>query len=60
MKAKQGHIAELMGRNVAHNILQIENKLTDFKGYQKHLNILCVMDMGNGAAFVYRNKNTKL
>ena len=54
-KAKQGHIAELMGRNSAHNIIQIERGTTDFKGYQEHLNILCVMDMGNGAAFVYRD-----
>ena len=56
--AKQGHIAELMGRNAAHNILEIERKTQNFKGYQEHLNILCVMDTGNGAAFVFRN-NTK-
>lgn len=53
--AKQGHIAEIMGRHSAHNILEIENGTTNFKGYQKHLNILCVMDMGNGAAFIYRD-----
>lgn len=59
-KAKQGHIAELMGRNSAHNIIQIEKGMTDFKGYQKHLNILCVMDMGNGAAFVFRNSKKEI
>jgi sulfide:quinone oxidoreductase len=59
-KAKQGHIAELMGRNAAHNILQIEKGLSEFKGYQEHLNILCVMDMGNGAAFVYRNEKHEI
>jgi sulfide:quinone oxidoreductase len=59
-KAKQGHIAELMGRNAAHNILQMENGTTDFKGYQAHLNILCVMDMGNGAAFVYRDSKREI
>jgi sulfide:quinone oxidoreductase len=59
-KAKQGHIAELMGRNTAHNILQIEKETTDFKGYQAHLNILCVMDMGNGAAFVYRDSKREI
>ncbi len=53
--AKQGHIAELMGRNAAYNIMQIENGTTQRRGYQKHLNILCVMDTGNGAAFVFRN-----
>ena len=59
-KAKQGHIAELMGRNTAHNILQLENGTTDLKGYQAHLNILCVMDMGNGAAFVYRDSKKEI
>jgi sulfide:quinone oxidoreductase len=53
--AKQGHIAELMGRNAAYNILEIEKGSSKRKGYQEHLNILCVMDTGNGAAFVFRN-----
>ena len=53
--AKQGHIAELMGRNAAFNILATENGSPERKGYQEHLNILCVMDTGNGAAFVFRN-----
>ena len=58
--ARQGHIAEIMGRNAAHNIVQIEKGTTDFKGYQEHLNILCIMDMGNGAAFVYRNTKKQI
>lgn len=53
--AKQGHIAELMGRNAAFNILATEKGSSARKGYQEHLNILCVMDTGNGAAFVFRN-----
>lgn len=53
--AKQGHIAELMGRNAAHNIIESERGSTYRKGYQEHLNILCVMDIGDGAAFVFRN-----
>ncbi len=53
--AKQGHIAELMGRNVAFNILEIEKGSSKRKGYQKALNIICVMDTGDGAAFVFRN-----
>ena len=52
--AKQGHLAELMGRNAAYNIIQQENGSNKRKGYQQHLNILCVMDTGDGAAFVYR------
>ncbi len=53
--AKQGHIAELMGRNAAFNITEIEKGSSKRKGYQAHLNILCVMDTGDGAAFVFRN-----
>ena len=52
--AKQGHLAELMGKNAAFNIIQIENGSEERKGYQEHLNILCIMDTGDGAAFVYR------
>jgi sulfide:quinone oxidoreductase len=53
-KAKQGHVAEVMARNVAHNILNPDDKLS----YIEHLNILCVMDIGNGAAFVYRSNTS--
>jgi len=54
-RAKQGHIAEVMARNVAHNIEQVSKDSTDFKGYAEHINILCVMDSGDGASFVYRD-----
>ena len=53
--AKQGHIAELMGRNAAFNIIEKEKGSSKRKGYQERLNILCVMDTGNGAAFVFRD-----
>lgn len=52
--AKQGHLAELMGKNAAYNIVQIESGSEKRKGYQEHINILCIMDTGDGAAFVYR------
>ncbi len=58
--AKQGHLAEVMGRNAAFNIIQIEKGTEKRKGYQKHLNILCVMDTGDGAAFVYRKGDRAL
>ena len=54
-RAKQGHIAEVMARNVAHNIEAIDNNTDNLKGYQEHINILCVMDSGNGASFIYRD-----
>ena len=54
-RAKQGHIAEVMARNIAHNISVKVNRYGERKGYGEHINILCVMDTGDGAAFVYRN-----
>ena len=60
-RAKQGHIAEVMARNVAFNIAAKERGSSERKGYKDHLNILCVMDTGDGAAFVYRdNKGGKM
>jgi sulfide:quinone oxidoreductase len=54
--SKQGHMAEIMGRNAAFNIIQSETGSSKRKGYKKELSILCVMDTGNGAAFVSRNE----
>lgn len=55
-KAKQGHIAEVMARNTAYNIaLQEGLQRGQPKSYISHLNILCLMDMGNGAGLAYRD-----
>ncbi|WP_457560152.1 NAD(P)/FAD-dependent oxidoreductase [Caminibacter sp.] len=54
-RAKQGHLAEVMARVVAFNIKMMEEGKEIRKEYISHINILCVMDMGNGAAFVYRD-----
>lgn len=54
-KAKQGHIAELMGKQSAYNIIMSESGSNKRKSYKEHINILCIMDTGNGAAFVFRN-----
>jgi sulfide:quinone oxidoreductase len=54
-RAKQGHIAEVMGRNVAINIDEMARGSEHRESYMHHLNILCVMDGGNGASFVFRN-----
>jgi sulfide:quinone oxidoreductase len=60
-KAKQGHIAEVMARNAAHNsAIDAGMKRGEKLGYRDHLNILCVMDMGNGAGFVYRDDKKAL
>jgi len=50
-----------MAKNVATNISNDMQNIDDKKSYIEHLNILCVMDTGNGAAFVYRsNKSAKM
>ena len=54
-KAKQGHVAEAMAKNTARNIAMKLRNIDEKYSYKEHLNILCVMDTGNGAAFVYRN-----
>ena len=59
-RAKQGHVAEVMARNTSHNILAKEQGRTERKGYRENLNILCVMDSGDGAAFVYRDDQRNL
>jgi len=60
-RAKQGHVAEVMAKNVAYNIFNHMQKIDSKYSYMEHLNILCVMDTGNGAAFVYRdNKGGKM
>ena len=60
-RAKQGHVAEVMAKNVAYNINAKIEGIDSKQSYIDHLNILCVMDTGNGAAFVYRdNKGGKM
>ena len=54
-RAKQGHVAEVMAKNVAYNINAKIEGIDSKESYIEHLNILCVMDTGNGAAFVYRS-----
>ena len=54
-RAKQGHVAEVMAKNSAFNIQERDKNSATRKGYQEHLNILCVMDTGDGAGFVYRD-----
>jgi len=60
-RAKQGHVAEVMAKNVAYNLFNKMQNIDSKESYMEHLNILCVMDTGNGAAFVYRdNKGGKM
>ena len=60
-RAKQGHLTEVMAKAAAFNIMAMEKGLEERKEYISHINILCVMDSGDGAAFVYRdNKKAKM
>ncbi len=60
-RAKQGHVAEVMARNVAFNIREMDKGSDERRGYLSHVNILCVMDSGDGAALIYRdNKREKM
>ncbi|MGC8942374.1 MAG: NAD(P)/FAD-dependent oxidoreductase [Sulfurihydrogenibium sp.] len=55
-KAKQGHLAEVMARNTAYNIALKEGlEKGNPKTYIEHINILCLMDMGNGGGLAYRD-----
>ncbi len=54
-RAKQGHIAEVMGRISAKNIKLQEKGKEPTETYEGHLSILCVMDLGRQGVFVYRN-----
>ena len=54
-RAKQGHLAELMAKNTAFNIIAKDKNMHERKGYQEHINILCVMDTADGAGFAYRD-----
>ena len=54
-RAKQGHVAEVMARTAAANIAALEAGRTERVSYVPHVDILCLMDMGNGAAWVHRD-----
>lgn len=59
-RAKQGHLADVMARNVAFNIAAAERGVATRKGYREHINILCVMDTGDGAVLVYRDQHREV
>ncbi len=56
-RAKQGHLAMVKGQIAAFNIHQDILGSDKRKNYISHVNILCIMDTGNGAAWVYRDGN---
>jgi sulfide:quinone oxidoreductase len=58
-RAKQGHVAEVMARVAAANIASHAAGRPMDATYIEHVNIVCLMDTGNGAALVYRDDRTQ-
>lgn len=52
--AKQGHVAEVMADVSTYNFHQQQTGKGKRKSYWEKLHIICVMDSGDGAAFVMR------
>ncbi len=58
-RAKQGHLAEVMARVAAANIAAREAGRAERESYLPHVGITCLLDMGNGAAYVHRDERTQ-
>ncbi|MEI6224982.1 MAG: FAD-dependent oxidoreductase [Deltaproteobacteria bacterium] len=58
-RAKQGHLAEVMARVAAANISASVAGRSERESYLPHVSITCLMDMGNGAAYVHRDATTE-
>ncbi|HEX9401319.1 MAG TPA: FAD-dependent oxidoreductase [Anaeromyxobacter sp.] len=54
-RAKQGHLAEVMARVAAANAAAASAGRIERKSYLRHVGITCLLDMGNGAAYVHRD-----
>ncbi len=58
-RAKQGHLAEVMARVAARNLLAAEAGRPERESYLPHVGITCLMDMGTGAAYVHRDEKVE-
>jgi sulfide:quinone oxidoreductase len=54
-RAKQGHLAEGMARVAAANVAAHAAGRPERESYLPHVGITCLLDMGNGAAYVHRD-----
>lgn len=57
--AKQGHVAEVMADVSVYNFDHILRGKPERKSYWDRLHIICVMDSGDGAAFVMRTEKNE-
>lgn len=53
-RAKQGHMAEVMGRVAARNILSAHLGDGTAHSYLAEVSLVCLMDVGSGANLIYR------
>ncbi len=58
-RAKQGHLAEVMAKVAATNIVAAAAGRPERESYLPHVGITCLLDMGNGAAYVHRDAATE-
>lgn len=58
--AKQGHMAEIMADVAAYNAHQQINGSGKTKSYVEKISIICVMDSGDGAAWVQRTAKKEM
>jgi sulfide:quinone oxidoreductase len=58
-RAKQGHLAEVMARVAAANIASAEAGHPQCASYLPEVGITCLLDMGNGAAYVRRDQQAE-
>ena len=58
-RAKQGHLAEVMARVAAANIAAAEAGQPERESYLPEVGITCLLDMGNGAAYVRRDQASR-
>jgi sulfide:quinone oxidoreductase len=54
-RAKQGHLAEVMARVASANVAAIAAGSAKRESYLPHMSLVCLMDTGNGAAYVKRD-----
>jgi sulfide:quinone oxidoreductase len=55
-RAKQGHLAEVMAKVMAANVAAVEAGRPERESYLPQVGITCLLDMGNGAAYVHRDE----
>jgi len=55
-RAKQGHLAEVMAKVAAANVAAAVAGRPERESYLPHVGITCLLDMGNGAAYVHRDE----